>query len=180
MKHLKHMLETCLYRHNNICNIEIYFCNMQMKHFQHTYETPKTLESCAWNMHVMWHPNIFLQHPDKTLKNIRLKQQKHLKHMLATCLYCHCNICNILEILLQHLHKTLKHKSKKHVTLETQRHRWPQPTWWGTPVTSKLGLGGHQEQRPNVNSGADVGLWSPSCRRASWMGVAGAGLSRPS
>jgi hypothetical protein len=55
-------------------------------------------------------------------------------------------------------HKTLKHKSEKHVTLETQRRRRPRPTWWGTPVTSKLGLGGRQEQRPSVNPGAGVGL----------------------
>ena len=28
----------------NTCNISIYFCNIHMKHLQHTYETSETLE----------------------------------------------------------------------------------------------------------------------------------------
>jgi hypothetical protein len=42
MKHLKHTLETCVYNH---CNIQIYFCNIQMKYLQLAYETPKTPEN---------------------------------------------------------------------------------------------------------------------------------------
>jgi hypothetical protein len=55
---------------------------------------------------------------------------EHLKHRLATCVYRHCNIYNILYLLLQHPDKTLKHKSKTSETLETQRHRHRQP--WPT------------------------------------------------
>ena len=35
------MLATYVYNHCNICNIPIYFCNIRMKHLQHTYETLK-------------------------------------------------------------------------------------------------------------------------------------------
>jgi hypothetical protein len=31
-------------------NIQIYFCNIPMKHLKHTYETFETLETCAHNM----------------------------------------------------------------------------------------------------------------------------------
>ena len=47
MKHLKHILVTCVYSHCNICNIQIYFCNVQMKLLKHTSET---LETYAYNM----------------------------------------------------------------------------------------------------------------------------------
>jgi hypothetical protein len=53
MKHLKHTLETCVYSHSNICNIEIYFCNIQkkicnmslkhVKHLKHAYRAIVTL-----------------------------------------------------------------------------------------------------------------------------------------
>jgi hypothetical protein len=43
MKHLKHTL--CVYSHSNICNIEIYFCTIQMKHLQYKYETPEKLKT---------------------------------------------------------------------------------------------------------------------------------------
>jgi hypothetical protein len=51
------MLATYVYSHSNICNIPIYFCNIHMKHLQHTYETPETLETYACNTR--------LQHPRK-------------------------------------------------------------------------------------------------------------------
>jgi hypothetical protein len=91
MKHLKHTLETYVYSHNNICNIQIYFCNIQMKHLQHTYETPETLETCMLCNIQIYFCNIQIKH----LKHTPEKQLKHLKHKLATCMYCHCNICNI-------------------------------------------------------------------------------------
>ena len=34
-----------MYNHCNICNITIYFCNIHMKHLQHTYKTSETLEN---------------------------------------------------------------------------------------------------------------------------------------
>ena len=45
------MLPTCLRNTCNICNIPIYFCNIHMKHLQHAYETPETLETYACKMH---------------------------------------------------------------------------------------------------------------------------------
>ena len=39
-------VETCVYRHSNICNIQINFCNIQMKHLQHKCEIYETLETC--------------------------------------------------------------------------------------------------------------------------------------
>ena len=48
MKHWKYKLATYVYNHCNICNIPIYFCNIRIKHLQHTSET---LETDACNMH---------------------------------------------------------------------------------------------------------------------------------
>jgi hypothetical protein len=39
-----------------------------MKHLQHTYKTPETLETYACNMHLMQHPDILLQYLDETLE----------------------------------------------------------------------------------------------------------------
>jgi hypothetical protein len=47
--------------------------------------------------------------------------------------------------------KRLKHISETFETLETRRRRRPRPTWWGTAVASNVGLGGRQEQWPNVH-----------------------------
>jgi hypothetical protein len=61
---------------------------IQTKHLQHTNETPETY-SC--NMHVMQHLDLLLQHPDETLEKYACK----MKHMIATCVYSHCNIYNV-------------------------------------------------------------------------------------
>jgi hypothetical protein len=45
MKNLEHTFATYVYSHCNICNIPIYFYNIYIKHFQHAYETPETLET---------------------------------------------------------------------------------------------------------------------------------------
>jgi hypothetical protein len=50
MKHLELSFVTYVYSHYNLCNIPIYFCNIHMKHLQHAYETPETLETYACNM----------------------------------------------------------------------------------------------------------------------------------
>jgi hypothetical protein len=50
MKYLGHTLETYVYSHCNICNIPIYFCNIDKKHLQHTSETHETFEAYVWNM----------------------------------------------------------------------------------------------------------------------------------
>ena len=44
MKHWKEKLATYVYNHCNICNIQIYFCNIHLKQLQYTYETSETLE----------------------------------------------------------------------------------------------------------------------------------------
>jgi hypothetical protein len=44
IKHLKQTLATYMYNHCK-CSISIYFCNIHMKHLQHTSETCKTLEN---------------------------------------------------------------------------------------------------------------------------------------
>jgi hypothetical protein len=89
---------------------------------------------------------------DQLLRNIWNKLMKHmkqLKHKLETCVYCHCNICNIPDWLLQHSDKNtwnislkylkhLKHESETPETLETRRRWRPWPTWWGTAVATKL------------------------------------------
>jgi uncharacterized membrane protein YGL010W len=39
MKHLEHTLETYAYSHRNMCNITIYFCNIDIKHLKHAFAT---------------------------------------------------------------------------------------------------------------------------------------------
>jgi hypothetical protein len=39
MKHLEHTIETYVYSHCNMCNILIYFCNIDIKQLQHISET---------------------------------------------------------------------------------------------------------------------------------------------
>jgi hypothetical protein len=72
MKHLKHTLETCVYNHNNICNI-------QMEYLKHIFEIPETLE------------NIHVQHVFIVISTYATSQIyfcniliKHLKHKSKT------------------------------------------------------------------------------------------------
>jgi hypothetical protein len=48
MKHLENTLETYMYNNYNMCNIPIYFCNIDIQHLQHT---PETSEMYYCNMH---------------------------------------------------------------------------------------------------------------------------------
>ena len=48
---MEHTIETYVYSHCNMCNILIYFCNIDIKHLQHTSETSEILETNACNMH---------------------------------------------------------------------------------------------------------------------------------
>ena len=43
IKHLKHTLETYVYINYNMCNIPIYFCNIDIQHLQYNSEK-KSLE----------------------------------------------------------------------------------------------------------------------------------------
>jgi hypothetical protein len=45
MKLSEHTLETYVYNHYNMCNIPIYFCNIDIQHMQHTSKTSETFES---------------------------------------------------------------------------------------------------------------------------------------
>ena len=67
-----------------------------MKHLSHTSETftktsKKILKKLLQNIY-----NVQIVTPKiNTLATCFKKQMKHLEHMLATCVYNHCNICNI-------------------------------------------------------------------------------------
>jgi hypothetical protein len=50
MRHMEHTLETHVYSHYNMCNIPIYFRNIDIQHLQHTYKIYETLETYACNM----------------------------------------------------------------------------------------------------------------------------------
>jgi hypothetical protein len=50
MKHWQQMFATYIYNHCDICNITIYFCNIYMKHLQHTSKTSATLETDTSNI----------------------------------------------------------------------------------------------------------------------------------
>jgi hypothetical protein len=50
--HWEKTLATYVYNHCNICDIPIYFCNVYLKHLQHTFKTFETLTIYACNMRV--------------------------------------------------------------------------------------------------------------------------------
>jgi hypothetical protein len=50
LKPLEHTLKTYVYNHYNMCNIPIYFCNIDVQHLQHTSETTETPETYSCNM----------------------------------------------------------------------------------------------------------------------------------
>jgi hypothetical protein len=52
-----------VYNHCNICNIPIYFCNIHLKHLQHTFEISETLETYACNIRFQ--------------QNLAVRQAKH-------------------------------------------------------------------------------------------------------
>jgi len=91
--HLKH-LKTLEKAIANICNIQIYFCNMQMKHLQHMYETSETLE------------NIRLQQACYATSTISRWNtwDIRLKHLQYTC---RKNRWNIGDRLLHHMYTTI-------------------------------------------------------------------------
>jgi hypothetical protein len=60
MKHLQHMSETVETLAKHPKTLE--------SHCKRMHYTDKTLKTYTCNMHVMQHPDILLQHPDKTLK----------------------------------------------------------------------------------------------------------------
>jgi hypothetical protein len=66
--------------------------------------------------------------------------------------------------------KHLKYKFETPETLETQRHRRPQPTWQRTLVTSKLGLGGRREKHSSAHPRRSAHA-SSYYRRTLWMGA---------
>jgi hypothetical protein len=50
MKHLDHTLETYVYSHCNMCNISIYFCNINIKHLQHLKHLKHTLQHAFFSI----------------------------------------------------------------------------------------------------------------------------------
>ena len=50
MENWEQTLATYVYNHCNICSIPIHFCNIYMKHLQHTSETYEILETYACNV----------------------------------------------------------------------------------------------------------------------------------
>jgi hypothetical protein len=124
MKHLKQTPETLaktLEKHlRTIANI----CNIQMKHSQtYVWNTRKHSKHMLATCMYMQHPDLLLQHPDKTLCNIHLERMKHLEYTLKIYVYRHYNMCNILiyfcNIDIQHL----QHTSETSETLETYEWR---------------------------------------------------------
>jgi hypothetical protein len=84
----------------NICNIRL--------------KTDENLETCVCSLLQYVQRKDLLKHPDETFANIRLKNLKHLKYRLATCIFCYCNIYNIQDLLLQNLdEKHLKQSLKR-------------------------------------------------------------------
>jgi hypothetical protein len=58
MKYLECTFETYVYGHCYVCNIPIYFCNIDIQHLQHTSKISKTLKIYSYNMR--FQRNIYL------------------------------------------------------------------------------------------------------------------------
>ena len=54
VKHWEQKLTTYVYTHYNMCNILIYFCNIHIKHLQHSNATSETLKIYSCNMGFAW------------------------------------------------------------------------------------------------------------------------------
>jgi hypothetical protein len=74
-----------------ICNIQIYFCNVQIKHLQRTSETEHTLKTYVYNHYNMCNISIYFC-------NIHLK---HLQHTFKISEIFERYICNIRHILMR-------------------------------------------------------------------------------
>jgi hypothetical protein len=64
---------------------QIYFCNIQIKHLQHTSKTDENLGHIVKTplQHVQ-HPDLLLKYPDATLATYKRRQIKHLRHASET------------------------------------------------------------------------------------------------
>ena len=51
MKHLEHTLDTYMYSNYNMCNVPIYFCNIDIQHLQHPLKHLKhTIATCVFSV----------------------------------------------------------------------------------------------------------------------------------
>jgi hypothetical protein len=57
-KHLEHTLQIYVYSYRKICNIAIYFCNIDIKYLQHISDISETLKIYICNL--QFQCNIFL------------------------------------------------------------------------------------------------------------------------
>jgi hypothetical protein len=126
-------------------------------------------------MHVMRHPNIFLQHADETLEtyiwnnwNICLQ---HAYIVIATYAIQH------LGLLLQHPDETLK--TSVWNAWNNQNTVLPAAIAYllGTLVASKLRLGGRREQWPSVDPSAGTRAGLPFLPTGELDGGASTGLA---
>jgi hypothetical protein len=112
-KRLKHNCENAWKHSKTIANT----CNIQMIHLQHTYETPEMLETYACNMQ---HPDLLLQHPDKTLTTYVYNRWNiwniHLKHTyiaITTCATSRSTFATLIYYTCTTPLKHLKHTERR-------------------------------------------------------------------
>jgi hypothetical protein len=61
IKHWEEKFATYVYNYCNICNISIYFCNIRMKHLQHTSKMSEILQTYTWNIHFQRNISLLLE-----------------------------------------------------------------------------------------------------------------------
>ena len=98
-----------------------------MKHLQHMYETPETLEAYVVTCIYMQHPYLLFQHLDKTLATYVSILMKHLKHTLKTPLQ-HVQHPDLLfkhtsTRLATHKRRLMKHLGHASETLTTYAYK---------------------------------------------------------
>ena len=74
-----------MYNHCNICNVPIYFCNIHMKHLQHTSATSITLETDASNMRFQAQHLLaaYEMEAHQHICGVHRRQPRRLHHRLA-------------------------------------------------------------------------------------------------
>jgi hypothetical protein len=140
-------------------SLQIYIWNTWKHLKQHMLATRMYLQ----------HPDLFLQHPDKTFATFIWRRWNiwniHLKHMCIAITTCATprstfatSVWNTWNIHLKQM-KHLKHRLA--TCLKTQHCRRPRPTSWGTAVAQAS----PSCQRREVDGGIGAGTGLPRCRR---------------
>jgi hypothetical protein len=160
MKHSEYIHATYVYSHCNICDIQIYFCNIHIEHTgtacTYSWNTCNMKNRWKiWNIHLQHmcianatyvQPPQHTQHSNKTLAIYVCSRWNNLNR-LATYVYSHCNICKHPDLHFCNIHmEHLQYTSGISETLDTYVYNVRFSTTW-TSTRDELVRGGGSARR---------------------------------